>query len=61
MDYVVAGAYLRAENYSIQPDKLTNKELAAKAQNLTVKEFKAKVVKIAATEAEGNISAQNRF
>lgn len=58
MDYVVAGAYLRAENYSIQPDKLTNKELAAKAQNLTVKEFKAKVVKIAATEAEAKQEAE---
>ena len=52
-DYVVAAAYLRAENYSIAPTKMSNDELAKFAAGVKVAEFKPKQVKIATTDAEG--------
>jgi len=51
-EYVVAAAHLRAENYSISPEKMSNDTLAQKAANCPVAEFKAKEVKIATTDAE---------
>jgi len=51
---VIAAAHLHAENYSISSNKITNQELVQKAADLKVNEFKAKKVKIAVTDAEGN-------
>lgn len=50
---MVAAAHLRAENYSIKPDKMSDAELAQKAASVAVIEFKAKEIKIATTDAEG--------
>ena len=50
---MVAAAHLRAENYSIAPVKMSEDELAQKAATFKSKEFAAKSVKIATTDAEG--------
>lgn len=52
LDYVVAAAYLRAENYSISPTKMSDDELGKFALGVTVKPFKPKDMKIATTDAE---------
>jgi len=57
-DYVVAAAYLRAENYSITPTKMSNEELAKFAAEVKVAEFKPKSVKIATTDAEAKAEAE---
>lgn len=51
-DYVVAAAHLRAENYGIKSDKMSDQQLAEKAAQVTVESFKAKDVKIATTDQE---------
>ena len=60
-DYVVAAAYLRAENYSIAPTKMSNEELAKFAAGVKVAEFKPKQVKIATTDAEGKTQRLTSF